>query len=259
MMTRARIMVAPNGARRTKADHPALPMTLDEIVSAAVACAAAGADALHLHIRDEKGGHSLDAGRYREALDAIAAAAPTLELQITTEAVGIYRSADLLACLQSVEPRWASVNVRELDDATAKHFYAFAAETGTRIQSILHDANDAALFRARREAGVVRAEQDEALLVLGSYRDQRPGDPEELDPLLDALGPGYRWSICAFGPSEQACLLHAAARGASSLRVGFENNVHHPDGRLWRDNAEAVATLLAALETEHLTEKRETR
>ena len=30
--------VAPNGARRTKADHPALPMTPAEVARAAAAC-----------------------------------------------------------------------------------------------------------------------------------------------------------------------------------------------------------------------------
>ena len=33
------LMVAPNGARRSKSDHPALPVTLPEIVATARACA----------------------------------------------------------------------------------------------------------------------------------------------------------------------------------------------------------------------------
>ena len=66
------VMVAPTGARRGKADHPALPVTLPEILNAAVACHAAGADGFHLHIRDDAGVHSLDAGRYRETLEALA-------------------------------------------------------------------------------------------------------------------------------------------------------------------------------------------
>jgi uncharacterized protein (DUF849 family) len=38
-----KIMVAPNGARRTKADHPAVPMTIAEIVETARQCYAEGA------------------------------------------------------------------------------------------------------------------------------------------------------------------------------------------------------------------------
>ena len=46
-----RIMVAPNGARRDKADHPALPLTIEETVAAAQASFAAGAQALHAQER----------------------------------------------------------------------------------------------------------------------------------------------------------------------------------------------------------------
>ena len=58
------LMVAPNGATKTKADHPALPVTIPEIVACAEACARAGADGIHAHVRDAEGRHVLDAGLY---------------------------------------------------------------------------------------------------------------------------------------------------------------------------------------------------
>ena len=64
----ALIIVAPNGARRTRDDHPALPVTIEQTVETAVACRQAGAGAIHLHVRDEKGRHSLDPGLYTEAV-----------------------------------------------------------------------------------------------------------------------------------------------------------------------------------------------
>ena len=60
------IMIAPNGARLKRADHPALPETIAEIVSTALACAKAGADGIHAHVRDSDGNHTLDEGLYRE-------------------------------------------------------------------------------------------------------------------------------------------------------------------------------------------------
>ena len=54
------IMVAPNGARKTKADHPALPITPAELAATASACLEAGAAAIHLHVRDRDGGHTLE-------------------------------------------------------------------------------------------------------------------------------------------------------------------------------------------------------
>ena len=47
------ITVAPTGAETAKSDAPALPVTLDELVSAAKACEAAGAGLVHVHIRDD--------------------------------------------------------------------------------------------------------------------------------------------------------------------------------------------------------------
>ena len=46
------ITVAPTGAESAKADVPALPTTLEELVETARACEAAGAAMIHLHIRD---------------------------------------------------------------------------------------------------------------------------------------------------------------------------------------------------------------
>ncbi len=65
------VMVAPNGARRGKADHPALPVTAAELGADAAACFAAGAAAIHLHVRDAIAGHSLDRAIYRAAIAAV--------------------------------------------------------------------------------------------------------------------------------------------------------------------------------------------
>ena len=72
-MTKTLVMAAPNGARKTKADHPRLPITIEETVEAAVDAYEAGAAILHAHVRDDAGGHSLDHHRYRDLLAAMAA------------------------------------------------------------------------------------------------------------------------------------------------------------------------------------------
>ena len=43
--------MAPNGARKTRQDHPALPITPAELAACAAACRDAGASMLHLHVR----------------------------------------------------------------------------------------------------------------------------------------------------------------------------------------------------------------
>ena len=54
------LMVAPNGARRTKSDHPAIPVTLEETVETTKRCHAAGAEAIHFHLRDDAQQHILE-------------------------------------------------------------------------------------------------------------------------------------------------------------------------------------------------------
>ena len=63
-----KLMVAPNGARKLKKDHPAVPLTISEIVVSAKSCNKAGAGAIHFHVRDKDGQHVLDSGLYKEAL-----------------------------------------------------------------------------------------------------------------------------------------------------------------------------------------------
>lgn len=252
-MTRPFIMVAPNGARRGRADHPALPATTDQIVATSVACHAAGADALHLHVRDDEGRHSLDAGRYRETLAEIAAAAPDLRLQITTEAAGIFEVPQQLACLQDLQPEWASIAVREIarDPDLAPKVYATCADQGTEVQHILYDTEDVALLKDWQRSGVVQPGQDAVLFVLGRYAPGQVSFPGNLHPFRDALPEAADWMLCAFGPQEHACLL-AAAREGGALRVGFENSLTDHCSRPHPDNAASVAALRTLLES-HLS------
>ena len=85
------IGVAPTGARKSKKDHLALPISPVEIAETAVACRDAGATLLHLHVRDAAGDHTLDVKAYQDAIEAVRRAiGDDLIIQITTEAVGRY-------------------------------------------------------------------------------------------------------------------------------------------------------------------------
>lgn len=239
-----RLMVAPNGARRSKADHPALPVTIPETVATARACHVAGADGLHLHIRDEAGGHSLDPGLYREALADLRQAVPGMALQITTEAVGIYDVAAQLAALFGSGASLASVAVREiraeLSATKARKVYADCAEAGISVQHILYDLADIALL-AETLGQIGRSVQ--VLYVLGRYTTGQVSSPADLDPFLAEaarLGLSPEWGVCAFGAHETACLMHAHAHGGK-MRVGFENNMLMADGTVAADNAARVA------------------
>lgn len=239
------ILVAPTGARRGHADHPALPLSTSDIVQTAQEGLKAGAHGLHLHIRDDQGVHSLDAGRYLEAITELTIAAPKLEVQITTEAAGLFDVQTQFDCLKNVKPAWASISVREIarSPEMIDRVYGLCAEQGTRVQHILYDADDVAQLNLWQNRGLVRHDQVERLLVLGRYTSNQQSRPEDLDHFpRDASA----WMVCAFGTQEHSVLLRAAELGAD-VRVGFENSLTNSDGRPWTDNAASVAALVADL------------
>lgn len=243
------IMVAPNGARRGKTDHPALPVTLQDTVDTARSCHAAGADALHLHIRDAQGGHSLDPGAYAEALAELAQVVPTMRIQITTEAAGVYDVPAQLECLTRLQPGWASISVREIARAPdlAPRVYGVCADQGTQVQHILYDTGDIAILREWQAQGIVPEGPVSVLYVLGRYAAGQVSTPEDLAPFRAAMPESDDWMVCAFGPAEHDCLIHAAGQGGQ-LRVGFENSLTNSAGQPHPDNAASVAALVAALQ-----------
>ncbi len=246
------IMVAPNGARRTKSDHPALPITAPELAETAAACLARGAVAMHVHVRDETGAHVLDAERYAEALDAIRERTDGAMLaQVTTEAVGRYSPADQMRLVHTLRPAAVSIALREILDAgeaAASDFFAWTTRQGISVQHILYDDADlekfALLFRSG-SLGAVR--QPRLLFVLGRYARDQESRPEDLDAFLAGLerhrlGADAVWSVCAFGRGETEALAAAIAHGGH-VRIGFENSLWNADGTVARDNAERVATI----------------
>lgn len=249
------IMAAPNGARRTKADHPALPMTIEETAEVAAECLNAGAAAIHLHVRDGEGRHLLDAARYREAIAAIRErTGGAMAIQVTTEAVGRYSPAEQMALVRELRPSAVSIGLREIlsdGEQAPADFFPWAAGEGIAIQHILYDRADLDRFAQLSARGFFAGVPVPRLLfVLGRYAVDHESRPEELDAFLaglDAHSLRERaiWSVCAFGRGETAALEAAMAAGGH-VRVGFENSLWNADGSIGRSNGERVAAIAAA-------------
>jgi 3-keto-5-aminohexanoate cleavage enzyme len=244
------IAVAPNGARRTKADHPRLPMSADEIARDAAEALEAGAAMIHLHVRDERGQHTLDVDLYREAVRAVhEAIGDELVVQITTEAVGRYKPEEQIAVIDALEPESVSIALREILPEEAKEEDAAALFQWMEKANIMHQIiiNEAAeLDRldmlARR--GVLPTGPLAILAVLGRYSQQGATDAE-FDAFLAGGIARHQWMMCAFGPRETEFMARAALAGGHA-RVGFENNLWLPDGQLAPSNAAIVAATAGA-------------
>ncbi|NIA70196.1 3-keto-5-aminohexanoate cleavage protein [Pelagibius litoralis] len=253
------LAVAPNGARKTRQDHPALPITPAEIADTAAAALEAGAAMIHLHVRDAEEKHSLDAGAYREAIAAVRArVGDAMVIQVTSEAVGIYNAQQQMAMVRDLVPEAVSLAIREIvpdaeSEPEARRFLGWLSEAGILPQYILYDAADVTRLAALMAAGVVPEEAAFLLFVLGRYSAGQRSQPTDLLPFLSArtvvpVLTGLPWAVCAFGPQETACAAAAAALGGHA-RVGFENNLFLPSGAQAGDNAELVAAAAAAART----------
>ncbi len=241
------IMAAPNGARASKADHPALPITIEEITQEALRCRDAGASVIHAHVRDKDGAHVLDSGLYTELLAEIDELAPGLLVQITTEAVGRYSPYQQKEIVHSVKPDMASVALREMvpspaEESSAGEFYTWAAEADIHIQHILYDAADVQYYKFLRSEGIIPEHGPSGVLfVLGRYASNLIADSAELLPMVREAGEmSSPWFCCAFGKTEAACMKLAMEQGGHP-RVGFENNRVLNDGVEAKGSYELVA------------------
>lgn len=247
-------MVAPNGARRTKADHPALPMTIEETVATAVECFDAGADGLHLHIRDEAGAHTLDIALYKEALQELAVAVPKMAVQITTEAVGRYEPSEQRDLVIQLRPQLVSISITEMtsdnDPVAAMEFYQMCHSENISVQHILYLADDVSAWFDLMHQAKLETRSRQLIFVLGRYTQGQASDPAMLQEYLQRLQylkldyAEIDWSVCAFGQQETACLV-AAHQAGGKMRVGFENSLWNADGTVADSNAERVREIVA--------------
>ena len=254
-MTLARVMVAPNGAYKTTRDHPAIPVTIAQTIATAQACYAVGAGALHAHIRRPDQRHWLDVGAYQELLQGMQEAVPQMDVQITTEAGGIYDAAfqrKLIADLQApfISLSYAEM-LRDTDDSDVTAFYRELLQSTMRVQHIFYSQHELADFLFR----ILPLEPDwechYALFVLGRYSHNQQSRISDLNPYLKQLqqtpaAQSMQWSVCAFGDSQIDCLL-AAQRLGGCMRIGFENALVGIDGKRVDSNQQQLAQLIALL------------
>ena len=239
------VTVAPNGAYKQHADHPAVPLTPAALADTAKACRDAGAAMLHMHIREADGRHSLDVEGYREALRVVhAAVGDGMVLQITSEAAGRYQAPAQIAMVRALRPEAVSIGLREIDkpeigEAGLQDFFGWLARERVMVQVILYDVADLKRWQALRSRGVVPDAPWFLLFVLGRYTAGQVSDPRDLLPFVGAHDGGEPWAICAFGATENTCIAAAAALGGHA-RVGFENNLLCKDGSTAPDNRALV-------------------
>ena len=230
-----------NGAL-TKEDHPAVPISPDELARDAAACVAAGAEAIHLHPRDAAGRERLDP----EVVNAVAAQvgeACGVPVGVST---GAWIQPDLGRRLELVRawraPDYASVNVSE---AGAAEVMEALLGAGVGIEAGVWSLEDAEWLAATGLAGDVTRVLVEPVEV---GAEKAVAVVDEIHRALDRLGVGVPRLQHGDGEATWILLVDAARRGLDA-RIGLEDTSHEPDGRVTTGNEALVRAARALVES----------
>ena len=249
------ITVAPTGAEAAKDAAPALPVTLEELVTTAKECQAAGASVIHVHVRDGQARPTLEVGRLTETVAALREATD-LVVQLSTGGAITDGFEDRLAVLDAA-PDACSLTCGTVnfgDEVFAnpwpfiRQLYRRTQERGVVPEFELFDLGHVAtLHRLLDEFGPPAGGRVHCDLVMG-VPGGMPGNAATLVQAASALPAGATWSATGIGRTSIPVMLAAVAAGGH-LRVGMEDTLSYARGRPASGNAELVerASQLARL------------
>lgn len=234
------IQVALNGDRPRGA-HPALPVTLQELVADAAACLAAGAASVHLHPRRPADGvQSLAAEVCDPVVEAIRAAAPGLEISLSTsELIALDGAADRIEGISawSTPPDLVSLNLAEEGSI---ELGSALLERGIGIEAGVFDLGDADALLVAPWAGEVTR------VLVETVFEHDDGPAVELATAIDArvasLGRPRLWH----GDDRATwSVVDAGLAAGHDVRVGLEDSLVDRDGRPAPSNRDQVKRMVA--------------
>jgi uncharacterized protein (DUF849 family) len=223
----------------TRQQHPAVPLTPDELAVDARDAVRAGAGAIHVHPRDASGDETLEAAAVLAAVRAIRAVVPLAPVGVTTGiwAVGgdpARRLALVSGWTGDDQPDFASVN---LSEPGAGELAARLSGLGIAVEAGVWTAEDAERLAASDFARDV-------IRVLIEPRDTSPdaavATAAQADQVLDRHGIAAPRVYHGYGLATWH-VLRAAVRRGRSIRIGLEDTTVLEDGSFITGNASLVA------------------
>jgi len=240
------ITVAPTGAESEKSAVPALPVTLDELVTTAKECQAAGAAVVHVHIRDDEARPTLDLSRLKDTVAALREGTGLI-VQLSTGGA-VTDSFDSRLAVLDAAPDACSLTCGTVNFGEdvfhnpypfIRDLYARTQELGVVPEFELFDfGHIATLHRLLAGHGAPHGGHVHCDLVMG-VPGGMPGDAATLTQAVSALPEGATWSATGIGRATLPVMFAALAAGGH-LRVGMEDTVTFAKGRPVSGNAELV-------------------
>jgi uncharacterized protein (DUF849 family) len=251
------LCVAITGSLPTKADNPAVPITVTEQVAATREAFEAGASIAHCHVRDDEGRPTSDPDRFAALKEGIETHCPGMIVQLSTggrSGAGRARGAML-----ALRPDMASLSVGsnnfptrvyenppDLVDWLAAEMLRYDVKPEIEAFDLSHIVQATRMVADGRLKGPLYVQ-----FVMG-VKNAMPADERILDFYIETLArlaPDAEWCAAGIGPA-QIVLNDWAIRKGGHTRTGLEDNVRLDRNRLAPSNAALVARA-AALCAEH--------
>lgn len=283
---KAIITCAVTGAIHTPSMSQALPVTADQIATAAIDAAKAGAAILHLHARDPiTGKPSQDPALFEPFLQTIKTncdavinittggsphmtvqermlPAMTFKPEVASLNMGSMNFGlfPMLDRFKSFEHAWEREHLENSRDLVFKNTYKDietilrqGSDNGTRFEFECYDISHLYNLAHFMDRGLVPgpAFVQSVFGILGGIGP----DPEDLMHMrrtADRLfGDNYQWSILGAGRNQIPLATMGAAMG-SHVRVGLEDSLWIEPGKMAASNAEQVSRIRVILEALNL-------
>lgn len=228
------LKAAINGGR-TRDDHPAVPLSLPEIVDDCRRTIAAGADVVHTHTFGADGQQSIEPGDVAALVSAVRQGAPGHSVGTT---VGLWTCdghEDRMTKIRnwSMHPDFVAVAFSEdgADEAAA-----LLVELGMEIESAVWSLQDIPALLASQTL-----HRNVRILIEPQVHDANEAVSvcREAARLIRAAGVRCPLLYHGDGPTVWP-VFRAAIEDGAQVRVGFEDGIGLPDGTIARDNVALV-------------------
>ncbi len=243
------VSAATTGSWPTKAQNPAVPITEEEIATAAVECREAGAAVVHVHVRDDGGRVTCDPVRYGRVRELVEARVCDAVINMSTGGGAGQTSDEERMAPVALAPEIASFDCGSVNfgDGVFVNSPAFLAELAARM--LRHGVRpEIECFEPGHVQNALRLIDDGALrppfwfqFVLG-VRGGAPSTVKQLLHMVEMLPPGAHWSVCGIGRAQLPLGMAAMAMGGH-VRTGLEDNLYYRKGELASSNAQLVARI----------------
>ena len=244
------ITAAICGAEVTKANNPAVPYTVEEMVREAKAAYEAGAAIIHVHVREDDGTPTQDRERFRVVMDAIRKELPdVIMIPSTGGATGMTPEERLQPT--ELMPEMATLDcgtcnfgddVFENTMPTMRAFGKRMIENNIKPEYECFEIGhlDTVLNMAKK--GEVPGAPMQFNFVLG-VAGCTPATVDNLAFLVSKIPAGSTWTVTGVGRSAWAMAAAGIVMGGN-VRVGFEDNVYLGKGHKAASNGELVAKVV---------------